>query len=89
MQYFTHIIIEHSTYITIQHLPTQPHKTNKMEHNDTMGKKIDDAKLSNALHQLDDFELRWFFTDDQVTSLLKKYDGNIEVVKQHMKEMMA
>jgi hypothetical protein len=56
---------------------------------DMMGMKFDAAQISNGLHQLAEFELRPFFTDDEVTSLLKKYDWNVEVVRQQMKEKMA
>ena len=59
------------------------------ESHDMKDKKLDDAKLSNALHQLVDFDLRCYFTDDDVTDLLIKYDANVEVVKQQMRDIIS
>lgn len=56
---------------------------------DMKDKKFDDAKLSNALHQLVDFDLRCYFTDDDVTDLLIKYDANVDVVKQQMRDIIS
>lgn len=56
---------------------------------DMMDNKIDEAKLSNALHRLVDFELRCYFTDEDVTDLLRMYDGNVEVVKQKMRDIVS
>lgn len=59
------------------------------ESHDMKDKKFDDAKLSNALHQLVDFDLRCYFTDDDVTDLLIKYDANVDVVKQQMRDIIS